>query len=61
MNPTKIDPIPQPYSRHLRAIARILAERESDGAAVAAITRYLEHCGISVAAPENPCYHEEKS
>ena len=36
---------PQPYSQPLRTVARILAERESDEAAVAQLLVFLERSG----------------
>lgn len=46
---------PQPYSQPLRTVARILAERESDGAAVAQLLVFLERSGIPVKeGPETP-------
>lgn len=37
---------PQPCSQPLRTVARILAERESDAAAVAQLLVFLERSGI---------------
>ncbi|WP_417043235.1 hypothetical protein [Dysosmobacter sp.] len=46
---------PQPYSQPLRTVARILAERESDDAAVAQLLVFLERSGIPVKeGPETP-------
>lgn len=46
---------PQPYSQPLRTVARILAERESDDAAVAQLLVFLERSGIPVKeGPEPP-------
>ena len=46
---------PQPYSQPLRTVARILAERESDEAAVAQLLVFLERSGIPVKeGPETP-------
>lgn len=39
---------PQPYSRHLRIIAGMIARRESDTACISQITRFLEQCGVPV-------------
>lgn len=37
---------PQPFSKPLREIARIIAERESDEACVARIIQYLDARGV---------------
>ena len=50
---------PQPYSRHLRAIAAVLAGRTDDRAALAEIAALLESWGVPVAPAEISCYHEE--
>ena len=42
---------PQPYSQPLRTVARILAERESDAAAIAQLRTFLEQSGIPVQEP----------
>lgn len=47
------NPSPQPYSRHLRAIAALIAARQSDAACLREISRYLEACGVPV-PPEGP-------
>lgn len=46
-------PSPQPYSRHLRAIAALIAARQSDAACLRELSRYLEACGVPV-PPEGP-------
>lgn len=60
---------PQPYSRALRAIAAMIEDRESDGACIAQITRFLERSGVPVRdrpeprreqrPKEMPCQAEE--
>ena len=46
---------PQPYSQPLRTVARILAERESDEAAVAQLLVFLERIGVPVKEmPDTP-------
>lgn len=60
---------PQPYSRALRAIAAMIEDRESDGACIAQITRFLERSGVPVRdrpeprreqrPEEMPCQAEE--
>ena len=44
---------PKPYSQPLRTVARILAERESDAAAIAQLRTFLERSGIPVQEPPN--------
>lgn len=46
MDLDKIFICPQPCSQPLRTVARILAERESDAAAVAQLLVFLERSGI---------------
>ena len=50
---------PQPFSRHLRAIAALLADRTDERAVLREITDLLEAWGVPVAPAENSCYHEE--
>ena len=52
---------PQPYSRHLRAIAALLADRTDHRAALREIADLLETWGIPVAPAETSCYHEENT
>ena len=52
---------PQPFSRHLRAIAAVLADRTDHRAALREIADLLEAWGVPVVPEENSCYHEEKS
>ncbi len=47
-------PSPQPYSRHLRAIAALIAARRSDADCLREISRYLEACGVPVPPPRGP-------
>ena len=49
---------PQPYSRHLRIIAGLIARRESDAACIDRITRFLEQCGVPVETAPAPWYDE---
>lgn len=49
---------PQPYSRHLRIIAAMIARRESDTACIDRITRFLEQCGVPVETASSPWYDE---
>ena len=51
MDLNKIFIRPQPYSQPLRTVARILAERESDAAAIAQLRTFLERSGIPVQEP----------
>ena len=55
MDLNKIFIRPQPYSQPLRTVARILAERESDEAAVAQLLVFLERSGVPVKEmPDTP-------
>ncbi len=51
MDLDKIHIRPQPYSRPLRDIARILEERTSDAQALEQLTEFLIRSGIPVKQP----------